>query len=222
VPTFQVSLYEMGLLTVLVHDYKRHIWLAVVAASRRSLLVLGACKRAVVSEPRTRSIRRNALWFRLHHGRGRTTGGRDQVFPVHFTLFIFIPDLNFLGLLLIFSPRPATSPSRRFTGWQIFFTVTIIGFVRTAPFSRPVLQVVERAVTSAPDPLIEVISLFCASGPALHIRLAGNGGSPVTPPLKVFAGFSAGRPDHRAGRILGVVAIYALRVLIGHSRPTFS
>jgi F-type H+-transporting ATPase subunit a len=141
--------------------------------------------------------------------------GKDGIkyFPYIFTLFIFILFSNFLGLLPMAFTTTSHIAVTAILAFAVFFTVTILGFVKngaaflglfwisSAPLAlRPILAV------------IEIISYFVR--PVSHsIRLAGNlmAGHAV---LKVFAGFAQVGLLVAPIAILGVVAIYALEVLV--------
>jgi F-type H+-transporting ATPase subunit a len=140
--------------------------------------------------------------------------GKDGVkfFPYIMTLFMFIVMANFLGLL----PMAFTTTSHfAVTGvlaLLVFFTVTIVGFVKhgthflglfwvsSAPLAlRPVLAV------------IEVISYFVR--PVSHsIRLGGNlmAGHAV---VKVFAGFAAIAVVSPLS-VVAITAMYGLELLV--------
>ena len=97
--------------------------------------------------------------------------------------------------------------------FAVFFTVTIIGFVKNGAAFLGLFWVSSAPLALRPIlAVIEVISYFVR--PVSHsIRLAGNlmAGHAV---LKVFAGFAQVGLLVAPIAILGVVAIYALEVLV--------
>ena len=188
------------------------MWMAIAVVCILLLLVIGTRKRAVVPN-RTQSIAETLYGFVYTMVEDVT--GKDGVkyFPYIFTLFIFILISNFLGLLPMSFTTTSHIAVTAILAFAVFFTVTIIGFekngaaflglfwVSSAPLAlRPILAI------------IEVISYFVR--PVSHsIRLAGNlmAGHAV---LKVFAGFAQVGFIIAPVAILGVVAIYALEVLV--------
>ena len=188
------------------------LWLFLAVVSIIALMVLGTAKRAIVPN-KTQSIAELAYGFVYKMVEDVT--GKDGVkyFPYIFTLFIFILFSNFLALIpMSFSPTSQIAVTA-VLGFGVFFTVTILGFVKNGAGFLGLFW-----VSSAPLPLrpvlalIEVISYFVR--PVSHsIRLAGNimAGHAV---LKVFAGFAAITLVSPLS-ILGVTAIYALEVLVG-------
>jgi F-type H+-transporting ATPase subunit a len=188
------------------------LWLFLAVVSIIALMVLGTAKRAIVPS-KTQSIAELAYGFVYKMVEDVT--GKDGVkyFPYIFTLFIFILFSNVLALIpMSFSPTSQIAVTA-ILGFGVFFTVTILGFVKNGAGFLGLFW-----VSSAPLPLrpvlalIEVISYFVR--PVSHsIRLAGNimAGHAV---LKVFAGFAAITLVSPLS-ILGVTAIYALEVLVG-------
>ena len=188
------------------------LWLFLAVVSIIALMVLGTAKRAIVPN-KTQSIAELAYGFVYKMVEDVT--GKDGVkyFPYIFTLFIFILFSNFLALIpMSFSPTSQIAVTA-VLGFGVFFTVTILGFVKNGAGFLGLFW-----VSSAPLPLrpvlalIELISYFVR--PVSHsIRLAGNimAGHAV---LKVFAGFAAITLVSPLS-ILGVTAIYALEVLVG-------
>ncbi|MFP7674201.1 F0F1 ATP synthase subunit A [Marivita sp. S0852] len=187
------------------------LWLLLAVACVAALMVLGTSNRATVPS-RTQSVAELAYGFVYKMVEDVT--GKDAVkyFPYIFTLFMFILFSNFLALIpMSFSPTSHIAVTA-ILGFGVFFAVTILGFVKngagflglfwvsSAPLAlRPILAV------------IEVISYFVR--PVSHsIRLAGNimAGHAV---LKVFAGFAAITVVAPLS-VLGIVAIYALEVLV--------
>ena len=186
-------------------------WMAVAVAAVAVLLIALTGGRAVVPS-RGQSIAELAYGF--VHKMVEDVAGRDALrfFPYIFTLFLFILFANFLALIpASFSPTSQIAVTA-FMALAVFFTVTIVGFVKngkdflrlfwveSAPLAlRPILAV------------IEVISYMVR--PVSHsVRLAGaiTAGHAV---MKVFAGFAAVALIAPFA-VLGMVAIYALEVLV--------
>jgi F-type H+-transporting ATPase subunit a len=187
------------------------LWLFLAIAATVGLMVLGTSKRAVVPS-RSQSIAELAYGF--IHKMVEDVAGKDglKYFPHIFTLFLFILFSNFLALIpMSFSPTSHIAVTA-VLGFGVFIAVTALGFVKNGAGFLGLFW-----VESAPLPLrpvlavIEVISYFVR--PVSHsIRLAGNimAGHAV---LKVFAGFAAIVLVSPLS-LLGVVAIYALEVLV--------
>ena len=128
------------------------------------------------------------------------------------TLFMFIVFANFLGLIPMSFTTTSHFAVTVLLALMVFFTVTIVGFVKngagflglfwvsSAPLAlRPILAV------------IEIISYFVR--PVSHsIRLAGNlmAGHAV---IKVFAGFAAIAVVSPVS-VLAITAMYGLEVLV--------
>ncbi|PVA07581.1 F0F1 ATP synthase subunit A [Thalassorhabdomicrobium marinisediminis] len=188
------------------------LWMAIAVLCIVLLLVMGTRKRAVVPN-RTQSIAETLYGFIYTMVEDVT--GKDGVkyFPYIFTLFIFILMSNFLGLLPMAFTTTSHIAVTAVLALAVFIAVTVIGFVKngvsflglfwvsSAPLAlRPILAV------------IEGISYFVR--PVSHsIRLAGNvmAGHAV---LKVFAGFAQVGLLIAPFAIFGVIAIYALEVLV--------
>ncbi|WP_291729442.1 F0F1 ATP synthase subunit A [Leisingera sp. F5] len=188
------------------------LWMALAVAAVFALLVMGSSRRAIVPG-RAQSVAELAYGF--IYKMVEDVAGKDGVkfFPYIMTLFMFIVMANFLGLI----PGSFTTTSHiavtAVLAALVFFTVTIVGFVKngagflglfwvsSAPLAlRPVLAV------------IELISYFVR--PVSHsIRLAGNvmAGHAV---LKVFAGFAAALGMFSFLPIFAITAVYALEVLV--------
>ena len=187
------------------------LWLALALLATVALFVLGTRGRAIIPS-RTQSVAELAYGFVYKMVEDVT--GKDGVkyFPYIFTLFVFILFSNFLALIpMSFSPTSQIAVTA-ILGFGVFFTVTAIGFIKNGASFLSLFW-----VSSAPLPLrpilavIEVISYFVR--PVSHsIRLAGNimAGHAV---LKVFAGFAALLAVSPVA-IFGIVAIYALEVLV--------
>lgn len=187
------------------------VWLALAVLAVIGLMVLGTSKRAVVPG-RSQSIAE--LLYGFVYKMVEDVAGKEGIryFPYIMTLFMFILCANFLGLL----PTAFTTTSHiavtAILAFAVFFTVTILGFVKNGAAFLGLFW-----VSSAPLPLrpvlalIEVISYFVR--PVSHsIRLAGNmmAGHAV---LKVFAGFAQVTAIAPVA-ILGVMAIYGLEVMV--------
>jgi F-type H+-transporting ATPase subunit a len=188
------------------------MWMAIAVVCIVLLLVIGTRKRAVVPS-RTQSVAETLYGFVYTMVEDVTGKDGIKYFPYIFTLFIFILFSNFLGLLPMAFTTTSHIAVTAILAFAVFFTVTILGFVKngaaflglfwisSAPLAlRPILAV------------IEIISYFVR--PVSHsIRLAGNlmAGHAV---LKVFAGFAQVGLLVAPIAILGVVAIYALEVLV--------
>jgi len=177
-----------------------------------ALMDLGTRGRAVVPS-RSQSVVEVAYGF--VRKMVEDVAGKDALpyFPYIFTLFLFILFANALGLI----PRSFTTTSHiavtAVMGFAVFFTVTILGFVKNGTGFLGLFW-----VTSAPLPIrpvlavIEVISYLVR--PISHsLRLAGSmmAGHAV---LKVFAGFTGVLGIAGIAPIIGVIAIYALETLV--------
>jgi F-type H+-transporting ATPase subunit a len=141
--------------------------------------------------------------------------GKDgtKYFPYILTLFLFILFANFLGLIPMSFTTTSHIAVTAVLAVLVFAGVTILGFVKNGAHFLELFW-----VKSAPLPLrpvlaiIELISYFVR--PVSHsIRLAGNitAGHAV---LKVFAGFAGGLGVFAFLPVAGMVAIYALEVLV--------
>ena len=188
------------------------LWLALAVVATVALMVFGTSSRKIVPG-RGQSIAELAYGF--VYKMVEDVAGKDGVkfFPYIMTLFMFILMANFLGLI----PGSFTTTSHiavtAVLAALVFFTVTIVGFVKngagflglfwvsSAPLAlRPILAV------------IELISYFVR--PVSHsIRLAGNvmAGHAV---LKVFAGFAGALGLFSFMPIFAITAVYALEVLV--------
>jgi len=188
------------------------MWMAIAVVCILLLLVIGTRKRAVVPN-RTQSIAETLYGFVYTMVEDVT--GKDGVkyFPYIFTLFIFILISNFLGLLPMSFTTTSHIAVTAILAFAVFFTVTIIGFVKNGAAFLGLFWVSSAPLALRPIlAIIEVISYFVR--PVSHsIRLAGNlmAGHAV---LKVFAGFAQVGFIIAPVAILGVVAIYALEVLV--------
>jgi len=176
------------------------------------LLVTSTQKRALV--PDRRQSVAEALYEFVHTMIEDVTG-KDGIkyFPYIFTLFIFILVSNFLGLLPMSFTTTSHIAVTAVLAFGVFFTVTIIGFMRNGTAFLSLFWVSSAPLALRPVlAIIEGISYFVR--PVSHsIRLAGNimAGHAV---LKVFAGFAQVGILIAPVALLGVVAIYALEVLV--------
>ena len=187
------------------------LWLGLAVIATIALFVLGTRGRAIIPS-RTQSIAELAYGFVYRMVEDVT--GKDGVkyFPYIFTLFVFILFSNFLALIpMSFSPTSQIAVTA-VLGFGVFFTVTAIGFIKNGASFLSLFWVSSAPLALRPIlAVIEVISYFVR--PVSHsIRLAGNimAGHAV---LKVFAGFAALVAVSPIA-IFGVVAIYALEVLV--------
>ncbi len=188
------------------------MWMAIAVLSIVALLVLGTSKRAVVPS-RTQSVAETLYGF--VYSMVEDVTGKDGIkyFPYIFTLFIFILFSNFLGLLPMSFTTTSHIAVTAILAFAVFFTVTILGFVKNGAAFLGLFWVSSAPLALRPIlAVIEIISYFVR--PVSHsIRLAGNlmAGHAV---LKVFAGFAQVGFIIAPVAILGVVAIYALEVLV--------
>lgn len=208
-----VSLYEAGLQQI--HWYtitNVTMWMAIAVACVVALLVLGTRKRAVVPS-RTQSIAESLYGFVYTMVEDVTGKDGIKYFPYIFTLFIFILFSNFLGLLPLSFTTTSHIAVTAVLAFAVFAVVTILGFVKNGAAFLGLFWVSSAPLVLRPIlAIIEVISYFVR--PVSHsIRLAGNlmAGHAV---LKVFAGFAQVGFIIAPVAILGVVAIYALEVLV--------
>lgn len=188
------------------------MWMAIAVVCIVLLLVIGTRKRAVVPN-RTQSIAETLYGFVYTMVEDVTGKDGIKYFPYIFTLFIFILVSNFLGLLPMSFTTTSHIAVTAILAFAVFFTVTIIGFVKNGAAFLGLFWVSSAPLALRPIlAVIEVISYFVR--PVSHsIRLAGNlmAGHAV---LKVFAGFAQVGLIVAPIAILGVVAIYALEVLV--------
>ena len=188
------------------------MWMAIAVVCIVLLLVIGTRKRAVVPT-RTQSVAETLYGFVYTMVEDVTGKDGIKYFPYIFTLFIFILVSNFLGLLPMSFTTTSHIAVTAILAFAVFFTVTIIGFVKNGAAFLGLFWVSSAPLALRPIlAVIEVISYFVR--PVSHsIRLAGNlmAGHAV---LKVFAGFAQVGLLVAPIAILGVVAIYALEVLV--------
>ena len=188
------------------------MWMAIAVVCIVLMLVIGTRKRAVVPN-RMQSIAETLYGFVYTMVEDVTGKDGIKYFPYIFTLFIFILISNLLGLLPMSFTTTSHIAVTAVLAFAVFFTVTIIGFVKNGAAFLGLFWVSSAPLALRPIlAVIEVISSFVR--PVSHsIRLAGNlmAGHAV---LKVFAGFAQVGLLVAPIAILGVVAIYALEVLV--------
>jgi F-type H+-transporting ATPase subunit a len=188
------------------------MWMAIAVVCIVLLLVIGTRKRAVVPS-RTQSVAEALYGFVYTMVEDVTGKDGIKYFPYIFTLFIFILFSNFLGLLPMAFTTTSHIAVTAILAFAVFFTVTILGFVKNGAAFLGLFWVSSAPLALRPIlAVIEIISYFVR--PVSHsIRLAGNlmAGHAV---LKVFAGFAQVGLLVAPIAILGVVAIYALEVLV--------
>ncbi len=188
------------------------VWFGLAVAAIAALMVLGTRGRAVVPS-RGQSMAELAYGF--VRKMVEDVAGKDALpyFPYIFTLFLFILFANFLGLI----PGSFTTTSHiavtAILAFAVFFTVTILGFVKNGAGFLSLFWVSSAPLVLRPIlAIIEIISYFVR--PVSHsIRLAGNvmAGHAV---LKVFAGFAGALGAASVAPIIGIIAIYGLEVLV--------
>ncbi|MBT8412061.1 MAG: F0F1 ATP synthase subunit A [Octadecabacter sp.] len=188
------------------------MWMAIAVVCIVLLLVIGTGKRAVVPS-RTQSVAESLYGFVYTMVEDVTGKDGIKYFPYIFTLFIFILFSNFLGLLPMSFTTTSHIAVTAILAFAVFLTVTILGFVKNGAGFLSLFWVSSAPLALRPIlAVIEIISYFVR--PVSHsIRLAGNlmAGHAV---LKVFAGFAQVGFIIAPVAILGVVAIYALEVLV--------
>lgn len=188
------------------------MWMAIAVVCIVLLLVIGTRKRAVVPN-RTQSVAETLYGFVYTMVEDVTGKDGIKYFPYIFTLFIFILFSNFLGLLPMSFTTTSHIAVTALLAFAVFFTVTILGFVKNGSAFLGLFWVSSAPLALRPIlAVIEIISYFVR--PVSHsIRLAGNlmAGHAV---LKVFAGSAQVGLIVAPVAIIGVVAIYALEVLV--------
>lgn len=187
------------------------LWMAIGILCVFLLLVVGSKGRAIIPS-RAQSVAEVAYGF--VYKMIEDIAGKEglKFFPYIMTLFMFIVFANMLSLI---PSSFATTSHFAITGTLallVFFSVTIIGFVRHGLGFLGLFW-----VTAAPLPLrpflalVEVISYFVR--PVSHsIRLGGNmmAGHAV---LEVFAAFAAIALISPVS-VIGIAAMYALELLV--------
>lgn len=195
------------------------LWMALTVLAIVALLVVGTSGRATIPS-RSQSIAELAYDF--IRKMVEDVAGKEALafFPYIMTLFMFIIFANFLGLLPMAFTTTSHIAVTAVLALMVFFTVTIVGFVKNGAGFLGLFWVSSAPLALRPVlALIEVISYFVR--PVSHsIRLAGNmmAGHAV---IKVFAAF-APMVVISTGiglvvtplSILAISAIYALEVLV--------
>ena len=188
------------------------LWLFFAVVAVTLLMVVGTRGRAIVPS-RSQSVGEMAYGFVYKMVEDVTGKEGLKYFPYIFTLFLYILLANFLGLI----PGSFTTTSHiavtAVLAGAVFITVTVLGFVKNGAGFLSLFWVSSAPLVLRPIlAIIELISYFVR--PVSHsIRLAGNvmAGHAV---LKVFAGFAASLGVFSFIPIFGIVAIYALEVLV--------
>ena len=188
------------------------LWMGLAVVAVFALLVLGSSRRAIVPS-RAQSVAELAYGF--IYKMVEDVAGKDGVkfFPYIMTLFMFILMANFLGLLPMSFTTTSHIAVTAVLAALVFFTVTILGFVKNGAGFLGLFWVSSAPLALRPIlAIIELISYFVR--PVSHsIRLAGNvmAGHAV---LKVFAGFAGALGLFSFLPILAITAVYALEVLV--------
>jgi len=186
-------------------------WMALTVLAIVLLLVVGTSKRATIPS-RTQSVAELAYGFVYKMIEDVT--GKDGVkyFPYVMTLFMFIVFANFLGLLPLAFTTTSHIAVTAVLAFAVFFTVTILGFVKNGTHFLGLFWVSSAPLALRPIlAVIELISYFVR--PVSHsVRLAGNmmAGHAV---IKVFAGFAAIAAIAPLS-VVAVTAMYGLEVLV--------
>lgn len=198
---------EIGMLTLT----NSTLWLAFSVAAIALFMVAGTRGRAVVPS-RTQSVAE--LTYGFVYNMVVDVAGKDAVryFPYIMTLFMFILFANFLALIpMSFSPTSQFAVTG-ILAIAVFVTVLVIGFAKNGLGFLSLFW-----ITSAPAvvrPILAVIEfiLFWMRPVSHAVRLGGAilAGHAL---LKVFAGFAQITLAAPLA-LLGVVAIYALEVLV--------
>lgn len=188
------------------------MWMGLAILAVATLMVFGTRGRAVIPS-RGQSMAELAYGF--VRKMVEDVAGKDALpyFPYIFTLFLFILFANFLGLI----PGSFTTTSHiavtAVMAFAVFFTVTILGFVKNGAGFLGLFWVTSAPLAIRPIlAVIEVISYLVR--PVSHsLRLAGSmmAGHAV---LKVFAGFAGVLGLAGVAPIIGVIAIYGLEFLV--------
>jgi len=187
------------------------LWLAIALLAVVALFVLGTRGRAIVPS-RTQSI--GEVLYGFTYKMVEDVAGKDAVkfFPYIFTLFMFILFSNYLGLIPTSFATTSHIAVTAVLALAVFFTVTIVGFVKNGAGFLGLFWVASAPLALRPIlAIIELISYFVR--PVSHsIRLGGNimAGHAV---MKVFAGFAAIAAISPVA-VLSITAIYGLEVLV--------
>lgn len=188
------------------------LWMALAVLCVFLLMAVGSRGRAIVP---SRAQSMAELTYGFVHKMVEDVAGKDGVkyFPYILTLFLFILFANFLGLIPMSFTTTSHIAVTAVLAVLVFVGVTILGFVKNGAHFLELFWVKSAPLALRPVlAIIELISYFVR--PVSHsIRLAGNitAGHAV---LKVFAGFAGGLGLFAFLPIFGMVAIYALEVLV--------
>lgn len=187
------------------------LWMGFTILAIVLLLVLGTRGRAIIPN-RIQSIAEMAYGF--VYKMVEDVAGKDAVgfFPYVMTLFMFIVFANFLGLIPMSFTTTSHFAVTVVLACLVFFTVTIVGFVKNGAKFLGLFWVSSAPLALRPIlAIIELISYFVR--PVSHsIRLAGNvmAGHAV---IKVFAGFAAIAVISPVS-IVAITAMYGLEILV--------
>ncbi|MDF1856709.1 F0F1 ATP synthase subunit A [Pseudooceanicola sp.] len=207
-----INLFEAGIQQV--HWYtitNVTLWMAITVLAIVVLLILGTSKRATIPN-RTQSVAELAYGFVYKMIEDVTGKDGIKYFPYVMTLFMFIVFANFLGLLPMAFTTTSHIAVTAVLAFAVFFTVTILGFVKNGAHFLELFWVKSAPLALRPVlAIIELISYFVR--PVSHsVRLAGNmmAGHAV---IKVFAGFAAIAAIAPLS-VVAVAAMYGLEVLV--------
>ncbi|TNF19438.1 MAG: F0F1 ATP synthase subunit A [Rhodobacteraceae bacterium] len=187
------------------------LWMFLAVLAVIALMVLGTSRRAIVPS-RTQSI--GELAYGFVYKMVEDVAGKDALsfFPYIMTLFMFIVFANFLGLIPMSFTTTSHFAVTVVLALLVFFTVTIVGFVKNGSKFLGLFWVASAPLALRPVlAIIEVISYFVR--PVSHsIRLAGNlmAGHAV---IKVFAGFAAIAVVSPIS-VVAITAMYGLEILV--------
>ena len=187
------------------------LWMGIAVVVIFLLMVVGSRGRAMIPS-RIQSI--GELAYGFIHKMVEDVAGKDAApfFPYIMTLFMFIVFSNFLGLLPMSFTTTSHFAVTLVLALLVFFTVTIVGFVKNGTKFLSLFWVSSAPLALRPIlAVIELISYFVR--PVSHlIRLAGNlmAGHAV---IKVFAGF-AQVPLISPLAVLAITAMYGLEILV--------
>ncbi len=188
------------------------LWMAAAILVITALLVLATRRRAIVPS-REQSVAE--LFYGFIHKMVEDVAGHEglKFFPYVMTLFMFVFLSNMLGLIPTSFSTTSHIAVTAALALMVFFTVTIVGFVRKGPGFLSMFWVSSAPLVLRPVlALIELISYFVR--PLSHsIRLGGNimAGHAV---IKVFAGFAGAMGVASVVPIAAIAAIYGLEVLV--------
>jgi|TARA_B100000446_G_scaffold187835_1_gene218665 F-type H+-transporting ATPase subunit a len=187
------------------------LWMGIAVVVIFLLMVVGSRGRAMIPS-RIQSI--GELAYGFIHKMVEDVAGKDAApfFPYIMTLFMFIVFSNFLGLLPMSFTTTSHFAVTLVLALLVFFTVTIVGFVKNGTKFLSLFWVSSAPLALRPIlAVIELISYFVR--PVSHfIRLAGNlmAGHAV---IKVFAGFAQVAVISPLA-ILAITAMYGLEILV--------